>query len=547
MSTTADRRRGADAVATVLADAGIERIFSLSGNQIMVLYDACLDVGIDIVHVRHEAAAVHMADAWGRLTGRPGVALLTAGPGHGNAVSALYGALACQSPMLMLSGHAPVAGAGRGAFQEFDQAAMARPVCKAAWTPQDADALVLGVASALDLSVSGTPGPVQFNLPSDLLEGTASDARPAQAGASMADPAPAPAEVARAADAIAAAQRVLLVAGPGAMRGGTWQVLQELAEAASCALIGAESPRGLRDPALGLFGEVLAQADLVVLVDKPLDYTLGFGAAGPFNADGRILDVQPDASMAARNRRAAGERYALRLNCSGAAGATALRDALAGRECRAEPGWAAAVREAVDFRPAQWPAQAARPSAPVHPLALFGAVQAEMDRYPSWTLVCDGGEVGQWAQALLRPTTRLLNGPSGSIGSGLPMAVAARLLRPAEPVVAVMGDGTAGFHLAEFDTAVRAGADLVAIIGNDARWNAEYQIQLNRFGANRMIGCELQPTRYDEVVRPFGVHGAHVARSEELGPALREALAAGRPACIDVALDGQPAPTFSRS
>jgi len=131
--------RGCDIVARALAQGGARRLFSLSGNHIMPVYDAALDARLAITHVRHEGAAVHMADAWGRLTGMPGIALLTGGPGHANGVGALYTALASESPMVMLSGHAPLAELGRGSFQEMAQADLAAPVTKASWTAQRAE------------------------------------------------------------------------------------------------------------------------------------------------------------------------------------------------------------------------------------------------------------------------------------------------------------------------------------------------------------------------------------------------------------------------
>src|SRR3954453_22760982 len=134
-------RRGADLLARSLAAAGARHLFALSGNHVMAVFDAALDAGLQLIHVRHEAAAVHMADAWGRLTGEPGVALLTGGPGHANGIAALYPALASESPMLMLSGHAPLAEVGRGSFQEMRQADMAEPVVKASWTARSAAGL----------------------------------------------------------------------------------------------------------------------------------------------------------------------------------------------------------------------------------------------------------------------------------------------------------------------------------------------------------------------------------------------------------------------
>src|SRR3954453_1454332 len=166
------KSRGADAIALVLKHAGVKRIFTLSGNHIMSVFDSLIDSGIDLIHTRHEAAAVHMADAFSRLTGEPAIALVTGGPGHANAVSALYTAQLAESPIILLSGHAPNSEAGRGAFQEMPQADMARTVSKAAWTCRGSDALAPDLARALRLARSGRRGPVNLNLPSDALDGT---------------------------------------------------------------------------------------------------------------------------------------------------------------------------------------------------------------------------------------------------------------------------------------------------------------------------------------------------------------------------------------
>jgi len=141
--------RGADLLAQSLAAAGARHLFALSGNHVMPVFDAALDAKLSIVHVRHEAAAVHMADAWGRLTGEPGIALVTGGPGHANAVGALYTALASESPMILISGHALLGELGKGAFQEMAQAAMAAPVTKASWTVQSVDTLANDVVKEL--------------------------------------------------------------------------------------------------------------------------------------------------------------------------------------------------------------------------------------------------------------------------------------------------------------------------------------------------------------------------------------------------------------
>jgi acetolactate synthase-1/2/3 large subunit len=196
----------------------------------------------------------------------------------------------------------------------------------------------------------------------------------------------------------------------------------------------------------------------------------------------------------------------------------------------------------VGYRPAAWAAIASDPADKVHPAELCRAIQPFLDRNPGATLVCDGGEIGQWAQSLLSAPQRIINGVAGSIGAGVPFAIAARAADPAAPAIAVMGDGAFGFHLTEFDTAVRYGLPMVVIVGNDATWNAEYQIQLRTYGADRVHGCELLPTRYDQVVQALGGHGEFVERASDLAPALERALASGKPACVNVMIQRMAAP-----
>ena len=147
---------------------------------------------------------------------------------------------------------------------------------------------------------------------------------------------------------------------------------------------------------------------------------------------------------------------------------------------------------------------------------------------------------------MLTPARRVINGPAGSIGSSIPMAIAARATAPDSPVIAVMGDGTFGFHMAEFDTAVRCNLPFVAVVGNDAAWNAEHQIQLREYGPNRTHGCELLPSRYDQVVQALGGHGEWVTRAADLPAALDRALASGKPACVNVMIERVPAPVIRR-
>lgn len=538
--------RGADLLVQALQQAGVRTVFTLSGNHIMPVFDALLDSGIRLIHTRHEAATVHMADAWARLTGEVGVALVTGGPGHANAVGALYTALMAEAPVLLLSGHAPNAQLGMGAFQEMRQAELAAPVCKAAWTSAGVDALPAELALAFSTARGGRPGPVHLSLPTDVLESRSTTAEVPGATAFSPAPQPLAAADAQALQAwLQAAERPLILAGPGALtRSGRAQAAA-LQAACGIPVVGMESPRGVADPSLGALAEVLARADAVLLLGKRLDFTLKFGQAPAFGADTRWAQVDAEPTEIERTRRAVGSRLQATAQADLGGAMQALQRGA--RASAAHAGWLAEVQAAIAWRPPQWSAATSSVPGRLHPVQMLRPLQALLDSHPDAVLVSDGGEIGQWAQACLHAPQRVVNGVAGSIGAGLPFALAARCLLPPEvPVVAVMGDGTFGFHLAEMDTAVRYGLPLLAVVGNDARWNAEYQIQLKDYGASRLIGCELAPTRYDLATAGLGGHGERVDAAAELPAALERARASGLPACVNVMIEGLPAPQIRR-
>jgi acetolactate synthase-1/2/3 large subunit len=500
--------KGSDCLVAALAAHGVRRIFALSGNHVMPVFDATIGSGIEIVHVRHEAATVHMADAYARITGEVGVALVTGGPGHANALGALYTAAMAESPVLLLSGHAPLNELGQGAFQEMRQAELAAPLTKASRVAMRPQSLAADVARAIHEARSGQPGPVHLSLPTDVLE-TQIEQVPS--------PGPTPQRglmnMSHVASRLASATRPLILCGPASMtRSGRTQMA---ALEASCGIpvVGMESPRGVNDPALGAFAGVLARADYVALAGKRRDFTLRFGKA--FAPDCEVVSI--DAG-----------------NAAAATFESLMRDV--GRHSGAS--WLEEVRAAIAYRPPEWDA--------LPTVRALRSLQPLLDAHADAVFVCDGGEFGQWAQACLTAPHRVINGVAGSIGAGLPFALGARCAVPDAPILAFMGDGTFGFHPAEIDTAVRHGLPFVTVVGNDARWNAEYQIQLRTYGKERLVGCELLPTRYDEVARAFGGYGENVTDAGELLPAVRRAIASGKPAVVNFAIEGLAAPLVKR-
>ena len=534
--------RGADLVAQSLVAAGVDTVFALSGNQIMPIFDACLEVDIRLVHVRHEAAAVYMADAWAQLSGGLGVALVTAGPGFANCLSPLFTARAYESPVLLLTGDAPISQQGQGAFQEMDQVAVSSPLTKLSARPANTAELAGALANASRTARSGRPGPVHLALSFDVLQ--------AQCGAAVSSALEEFARVALPLPMAATGQlvqlleqaaRPLVVTGPllNATRAGN--ATCELANAIDAPVIALESPRGLRDPALGDFAKVLAETDFVLSLGKPVDFMLGLGRTPPFSPNCRFAVVDPETEVFDAARRNLGDRLVLTVQADADEAIKVLTRQADARSARET--WRNTVTQALGAR--SLPPGEVPETTPMHPGAVAAAVQRVVDANAETVLIIDGGEFGQWVQAHTEAPKRLINGPSGAIGGCLCYALAAKLLRSDATVIVLMGDGTAGFHFSEFETAARCGTAFVAIVGNDARWNAEYQIQLRDYGKERLVGCELSDARYDLAAAGLGCYGEHVTQAEDLDAALERALASGMPSCINVVIDGLAAPSGS--
>jgi acetolactate synthase-1/2/3 large subunit len=531
---------GAALLARSLARAGAGPIFTLSGNQILPVYEAGLDAGLRFIDGRHESAIASMADAWGRLTGRPGVALVTAGPGHTNALTGLATALLSESPMVLLSGGANVPHIGKGGFQELDQVALARPVCKAAWMPTSPAELPELVARAWRTALEGTPGPVHITLPFDVLESKLDDGDAPIPDAAAFEPTPVGADhhaVERAVEILASAKRPLLLGSVSAWRGEAGEHLRALLETAGIPGYLIESPRGLTDPSLHGLAPEFRRAD-VVLLACPQDFTIGF--AGPnILGDARLIHIAPTAVELARNR-------PVEVGLAGDA-ATVLEQLVVAARARSWPstGWAEELESLRQENLSMMAPHETGDEAPVHPLRLATIVRDSLTDGDS--VILDGGEMGQWARWAIGTGrfVTLTNGKLGGIGSGIPFAIAAKIARPDQRSVAFIGDGTFGFHGLELDTAVRFNVPVVVVVGNDAGWAAERHRQRQVYGPDRIVASDLLPTRYDLVAQGLGCHGEHVEKPEDLQPALDRAFASGKPACINVTIASIPSPSSS--
>ena len=544
-----DNFRGADRLASAVEHCGIKVVFSLSGNQIMPIYDAFNDISTRIVHVRHEAAAVFMAEAYARVSGAVGVALVTAAPGFGNALGALYSASMSEVPLILLSGDSPLGQDDQGAFQQFDQVAAASPFVKASFRLSFDDDAARVFKDAASISEDGVPGPVHIALPFDVIESKMDSRSLPAVAADNASRAvnrldPAADQLMRISAVLAAAERPLVLAGPHLFRAPRQAKHAMLSAALDAPVVILDSPRGLHDPAQGALRELLLAADCVLYLGKPVDFTSGFGSDTVIRAK-TILVVSEYAETLLH----AGKVFTDRQLLSMQANAVATVQHLIGRSENSgvskdrpenRTDWNRYAVAALEHRQLADSSDAA-----AYSKRIVDAIAAGLGQHPEAILICDGGEFGQWAQAFVRAGVRITNGPSGAIGASLPYAIGAKLARPDVPVIAIMGDGTAGFHLAEFETAARESLAITVLIGNDSRWNAEHLIQLENYGTDRTIACELSPeTRYDLAARGLGCDGVLARDVSRLQAAVRNGLGASRPTCINVIMPGVAAPKY---
>ena len=358
MTDNTPQKRGADHLVDGLAALGIDTVYSLSGNQIMPVYDALIGSGLRLVHTRHEAAAVHMAEADAQLTNRVGIALLTAGPGFANGLSAIFTAQQSQTPVLVLTGDAPLARDGHGSFQEMDQLTAAGSFAKASVKLARAEDAFDLIRDAAAFARSGTPGPVHISLPDDVLRKTTgrADARRNPTLARTEPPSAGP--VARIADRIRAAKRPLIVAGPAFARQAHEAALASHAAASNIPIIALESPRGLRAPRIGALTEVLPEADLIVTLSLTPNFLLGFGEAPAASETAHCNCCSDDPEALARAALRLGEDRIDVVTLSGARALAAWTDgpeALLNQQSPgAEAGWREKVEATVAWRPSAW-------------------------------------------------------------------------------------------------------------------------------------------------------------------------------------------------
>ena len=528
---------GGSLAARALKDAGVGAIFTLTGGHIMPILDGALDEDIPVIDVRHEQAAVHAADAYSRLNpGRIGCAVLTAGPGVTDGVTGIANAWRANSPILVIGGQGPFSNLRRGSLQEMDHVGMIRPISKWADACYQTDRIPEYIEMAVRTAVSGVPGPAFLEIPMDVLMAPASldDTRFPTIRATPPTVHPDPADLQATLDVLATAERPVLLGGTGVKwsRGGA--ALARFAEATRIPVYLNGMGRGmLRADHPQFFNRTRRQAmkecDVFVLVGSPLDFRLRFGAAVPAGA--RIIQFDMDATLIGQNRSAD-------VGVVGNIGAALeqLTDLLEASGLSLDFGeWSDGLRADEDAAAAALEAQLTSDESPVDPLRFAAEIRDFIDE--DTILIGDGGDIVAQASKVvpvLRENCWMDPGPLGTLGVGMPFALAAQHSFPDRRVLIIYGDGAFGLNGFEYDTAVRFGLPIVGIVGNDAAWGQMLRPQVGIYGADRKVAVDLAPTRYDLVVEALGGHGEYCERPDEIRPALERAFASGKPALVNV-------------
>jgi acetolactate synthase-1/2/3 large subunit len=520
---------------------GVSALFTLSGGHVFPLYDAAVKGGqpLRMVDVRHEQTAVFAAEATARLTRVPGLAVVTAGPGVTNSVSAVTTAWQNGVPLVLLAGRAPDYRWGAGGLQELDHPPLLAPVTKRAWTEHDAANVAASVDEAFRLAMTPHRGPVFLDISLEAIYGQAEANLPAADDPPASSPVtapPDPGDIGRIAALLRAARRPVLVLGSDVWLGGAEEEARRAAEELGLPVIANGQARGVLPRGHELLvtrarALALREADLVIVVGAPLDFRLGYGSFGPRDAPAQVVHVADAAGAVAGHvplaASAAGSLAAFfeALEADQAAGGARDRD------------WSPQLTEAVRAAYALDVPLMTSDAEPIHPARIYAELLRVLDE--TAVVIGDGGDFVSFAGKYIepgRPGGWLDPGPYGCLGTGLGYAIAARLARPSAQIVLLLGDGAAGFSLMDADTLVRHRLPVVIVCGNNGAWGLEKHPMRAMYGYD--VLADLQPgCRYDEVVRALGGAGELVTSPAEIAPALRRAFAANAPYLVNVVTD----------
>jgi acetolactate synthase-1/2/3 large subunit len=529
-----------DHAGAVFANHGVDTMWTLSGAHVFPLYDAAVrrNPPMRIVDVRHEQTAVFGAEATAKLTRRPGLAVLTAGPGITNGVSGIAQAYFSGVPLLAIGGRAPQFRWGAGALQELDHPPILAPVTKQSVTAHTTAEVAGVLDQALRVAAASHRGPVFVDVPMDELYGRAEVEIPATADRDRLRPDPD--ELDAIAALLARAERPVLVLGSDTWMDGAETSALRFSEEAAVPVVANGMGRGILPRGHRLLvnrarSAAFGRSDLVVVAGTPLDFRLGFGVFGGADRGdpARVVHLADSPGQVAMHvELAASAAGDLGLLFDG------LLEAYAAQPVRtSHQGWASELRDGVAAAIDRDAQLLTADATPIHPARIYGELLPLLAE--DAVVIGDGGDFVSWAGRFVepgRPGCWLDPGPFGCLGAGAGAAAAARLARPSSQVILLYGDGAAGLSLMDVDTMVRHELPVVMVVGNNGAWGLEKHPMRYLYGHD--VATDLRPeTGYDAVVQALGGAGETVTRPDEIGPALRRAFDANVPYLVNVRCD----------
>lgn len=539
MKQTLSANTAAAVIARYLKARGTSRLFVLCGGHIMPILMRCDLEGIDIVDVRDERSAVHMAHAHAEVTGELGVALVTAGPGVTNAMTGIVNASVSRTPVLIISGTAARQQENRGCIQDLDHPEMLKSVTRYARTVREPTLVLqeLDEACSRAQGEGGEPGPAFLDFPLDTLRAEIPPPlqlaeRFGQCGRQVAYPAPQ--SVARAVALLQAASRPLVIAGRGAKRAAAQ--LPAFLEAFGAAYLDTGESKGILPPEHPAYvaatrGEAMRKADVIVTLGRKLDFQLAYGSPAVFG-QAKWIRIADNAGELRDNRRGAVELLAdpgVTLEAmvehkqanpdttpvAGAGWVSSLRARHVERSLKQQAGLATAVDGSDGL---------------MHPNRLLAGIQKRLSN--DALVIADGGDILSFARVALNSRHYMDPGSFGCLGVGVPFGIAAALTGRHEQVVVVTGDGSFGFNAMDIDTAVRFQARVIFVVVNNGAWQIETHDQTENY--HRVVGTRLRFSDYAAMGRGLGLTAFRVEKAGQLDDALDAAFATPGPVLIDV-------------
>ncbi len=530
-------RHGGHLLAKALTNEGVENLFTLSGGHIAPIYDGCVDEGIRIVDFRHEQAAAHAADGWARVTGKLGVAAVTAGPGVTDAVTGITNGFYANSPMLVIGGKSPLGELEMGSLQEMDHVTLVRSVTKWARTCWETRRIADYATEGIRHATAGRKGPVFLDIPLDVQfnvwppglevpEQYRTEARP------LGDPD----HVKRAARLLGEAEHPVIFAGAGVRWSEAHEALAALADAMKVPVFLNSLGRGCLPPDHPSFFSAarkyaLGKADVILALGVDWDFRLGFGRRS-MPEGVRVIQVDVDGTHIGRNR-------PVDVGIVGDPGAVIEQLLAEGVGNAEEPSWTTEVRDEENRVTEEARAGMESDSVPIHPLRYAREIRDFLDH--DAIVVGDGGDIVGISASVInarQPGHWLDPGPFGCLGVGPSFAIAAKLAKPDKQVLIVYGDGSFGLNGMEYESAIRQDIPFVGIIGNDGAWGQIRVAQEALYGEGNAPAAFLsQDVGYERMVEGLGGYGERVTEPDGIRPALERAFDAGVPACINVIVD----------